>query len=83
MVREKWGRLLKSVLSKGKKGNADETSNSWLYGFLYNQLQRYKIEGTMEKNRKGGFEAIQFNSVYSIVGHGLVRGYVYGAGKMR
>jgi hypothetical protein len=37
----------------------------------------------MEKNRKGGFEAIQFNSVYSIVGLGLARGYVYCPGILR
>jgi hypothetical protein len=42
-----------------------------------------EIESTPEKNRKGDFEAILFNSLYSIVGVGLARGYVYGAGKMR
>jgi hypothetical protein len=38
MVQEKRGRWLKSVLSKGKKDNAEETLNSCLNGFTFNQL---------------------------------------------
>jgi len=61
------------------------TTATCLNGFTYNQLlgKEKKLKVQQKKNRKGGFEAIQFNSVYSIVGLGLARGYVYCAGILR